>query len=467
MPPTLALLIWLVLLLGLLRYDPAKESKTSLALWVPLIWMFIVGSRLPSLWLGGQFEESSQTLEEGNPINRTIFLVLIVLAIGILISRSFKWSDFFVRNLALMAFISYAIVSIFWSDFPLVSFKRWFRDLGQYLIILVVLSDPQPLEAFRTLLRRLGYLLLPLSILLIKYYPKSGMYYNGWTGAPEFVGAGTGKNTLGVECLVAGIFFFWDTMTRWPYRKERQTRRIIFVNILFIVMTLWLLHLADSATSRVCLAIGCLVILAAHTKAFTRHSTFLKVLIPASFCLYLVLAFGFDLNGTLAREVGRDPTLTTRTSIWKILLDMHTNPVVGTGYESFWLGSRLNWVWQRSFVGIGEAHNGFLEVYLNLGIIGVSLLIIFLISSYRTICRTFTHDPGLGSLRLALWTIMPFYNMTEAAFKYHLMWFTFLLVAIAVPYCAADRVRSVAPLENEIATEQLSRISFRYRKFVG
>lgn len=467
MPPSLALLIWLVLLLGLLRSDPAKEPGTSLALWVPLIWMFIVGSRLPSFWLGSQFEESSQALEEGNPINRTIFFVLIVLAIGILVSRSFKWGNFFRRNLTLVAFVSFALVSVLWSDFPLVSFKRWVRDLGHYLIILVALSDPHPLEAFRTLLRRLGYLMLPLSILLIKYYPQMGMQYNGWTGTAEFVGAATSKNTLGVECLVAGIFFFWDTMTRWPYRKERRTKRIILVNIVFITMTLWLLHVSDSATSRVCLAIGCLVILATHTKAFTRHPTFLKVLIPAFFCLYLILAFGFDMIGDLAREVGRDPTLTTRTLIWKTLLNMHTNPVVGTGYESFWLGSRLQTVWQTSVGEIAEAHNGFLEVYLNLGIIGVTLLIGFLISSYRAICRTFTTDSDLGSLRLALWTIMPFYNMTEAAFKYHLMWVTFLLGAIAVPYRAADRVRAVAPLDNEIAAEQLSRPPFQSRKFAG
>ena len=32
MPPTLALLLWLVLLLALLRFDPAKDPGTSLAL---------------------------------------------------------------------------------------------------------------------------------------------------------------------------------------------------------------------------------------------------------------------------------------------------------------------------------------------------------------------------------------------------------------------------------------------------
>jgi exopolysaccharide production protein ExoQ len=438
MPPAIALSIWLVLLLGLLLFDPAKNSDTSLALWVPLIWMFIVGSRLPSLWIGARYlRVQAQALEEGDPLNRTFFAVLIVLASSILILRSFKWGHFFTRNFALSTFVVFGLMSILWSDFPLVCFKRWFRDLGHYLMILVVLSDPDPLEAVRTVLRRLCYLLLPLSLLLIKYYPELGKLYNDWTGAPEFVGAMTGKNTLGVACLVSGIFFFWDTVTRWSRLKDRKTRRIVIVNVAFIAMTLWLLYLARSATSSVCLVIGCLIIAAAHTKVFGRHPTFLRVLIPASFCLYLILAFGFDMNGDLARSVGRDPTLTTRTFIWKTLLNMQTNPFVGTGYESFWLGPRLQSVWRGPSGRIAEAHNGYLEVYLNLGLIGLILLVGFLISSYRTICRSFATHSSLTSLNLALWGTMLFYNMAEAAFKYHLMWVTFLLAACTV-FCKAE-----------------------------
>jgi exopolysaccharide production protein ExoQ len=441
MPPTLALLLGLILLLALLCFDPAKDSETSLALWVPLTWMFIVGSRLPSQWLGGQVWTGVKEIEEGNPLDRTIFTVLILLAIGILMSRSFKWGDFFARNFALMAFLSFALVSVFWSDFPFVSFKRWFRDLGGYLVILVVLSDPRPLEAVRTLLRRLSYVLVPLSILLIKYYPNLGKQYTVWQGTAMFTGATTSKNMLGGLCLVSGIYFFWDTVTRWSDRKERRTKLIILLNITFFAMTFWLLDLANSATSRVCLVIGCLVIVAARSRTFKRHPSFLKGMIPGTFCLYLVLAFGFDMNGKLASQVGRDPTLTERTTIWKIILDMHTNPLVGTGYESFWLGPRLLRVWQ-AYPGINEAHNGYLDVYVTLGGIGLFLLVGFLIASYRTICKRITSSSALASLSLAVWTVLLFYNVTEAAFKGGLLWLTLLLGVIAIPERAQDQVRS-------------------------
>ncbi len=115
------------------------------------------------------------------------------------------------------------------------------------------------------------------------------------------------------------------------------------MNLAFIAMTLWLLDMSNSATSRLCLVLGCLVVAAAHSKVFSRHPSFLKVGLPCGICLYLVLAFGFgiDINAEIASAVGRDPTLTGRSNIWDAVLSTHTNPLIGTGYESFWLGPRL------------------------------------------------------------------------------------------------------------------------------
>jgi exopolysaccharide production protein ExoQ len=442
MPPTVALILWLILLLALLRFDPAREPETSLALWIPVIWMFIVGSRLPSQWVGSQMGTVAQVLEEGNPLDRAIFSILILLAVCVLILRGFNWGGFVSRNLALIAFVSFALASVLWSDFPYVAFKRWFRDLGSYFVILTVLSDPRPLEAARTLLRRFCYLIVPLSILLNKYYPFMAKQYGMWNGLAEITGAATSKNMLGAVCLVSGVFFFWDTVTRWSERKEPRTRRIILLNVAFLAMTLWLLNLANSATSQVCLVIGCIVIAAVHSGWGGRHFTFIRVLIPATFCLYLILAFGFGMNGQFASQIGRDPTLTGRSVIWKAVLSTNTNPLIGTGYESFWLGPRLNQVWEfEGAGGVNEAHNGYLEVYLNLGMIGVALLVVLLFSSYRTIGKRFTSSVALASFSLAMWTVILFYNVTEAAFRGGVMWLILLLVGIFVPERAEQRLR--------------------------
>jgi len=447
MPPPVAFAVWLILLLGLLYFDPAKDPKGSVALWVPVIWIFILGSRLPSQWLGRGVTSGVEALEEGSPIDRTILTALILLAVLTLLSRGFAWGRCLSLNMALVAFLAYALLSCCWSDFPLIALKRWFRDLGNYLMIFVILSDRCPLEAVRTVLRRLAYLLIPLSILLFKYFPEMGMQYTIWSGERMFVGATTSKNMLGVACLLSGIYFVWDTVCSWPQRKNGRVRRILAVNTAFLGMTLWVLHLSNSATSKVCLVIACIAIFIIRSQWGRRHPGYLKAIIPATFCLYLILAFGFNLNGQLASEVGRDPTLTDRTLIWNTVLALHTNPLLGTGYECFWMGPRLKWIWQ-AFGPINESHNGYLEVYLNLGLIGVFLIGVLLFSSYRGIWRSSLKvDFDLATLNLSIWTVMLFYNMTEAALKSGLMWLALLLGAIAVPRAPEKRVKALHSLE--------------------
>lgn len=459
-PPTIALILWAILLLALLRFDPAREPNSSVALWVTVIWMFIVGSRLPSQWLGWAGGIEVQSLEEGSPLDRTVFSILILLALATLIRRSFNWGGLISRNLCLTAFLLFALVSFFWSDFPLIALKRWFRDLGNYFVILVVLSDPDPLAAVRVVLRRFAFLIIPLSILLVKYFPYLAKHYDSWTGLAEYVGAATSKNMLGNVCLVSGVFFFWDIVTRWSARKERNTKWIIRLNLCLFAMTLWLLNLSRSATSQVCLAIGCVVILAVHSAWGHRHLTLIRVLIPATFCLYLILAFGLDLNGAMVKYLGRNPTLTDRTLIWSAVLKQHTNAIVGTGYESFWLGPRLQRIWQL-VGGINEAHNGYLDIYLTLGAIGVFLLLAFLVASYQTIGKKLADSFTFGSLGLAIWAVIVYYNVTEAAFKGGLLWLVLLLGGISLPTLAEEPVKkAVTPA----AYGKDSKVRLRFRE---
>jgi O-antigen ligase len=452
MPPTVALILWLVLLLALFFFDRAREPKVSAALWVLVTWLFFVGSRTPAMWLGLSYGGSAaQALEEGNPLDRTIFLLLALAAMAILVSRSFQLGKFVAQNSALAFFLVFTLFSVIWSDFPLATFKKWFRDSGVYMAVLVVLSDPRPLEAVRTVLRRVCYLLVPLSIVLIKYYPELGKTYSPW-GGEQYTGVTTSKNMLGALCLVSGILFFWDTIARWQQRSEVRTRRVILVNIAFMGMSVWLLNLSQSSTSTVCLAIGCLVIAAAHSSFGRRHPSLVKALAPLSFILYLILTLGFGMSAQLSAAVGRSGNMSDRTHIWEVLLSAPINPLLGTGYQSFWLGWRVPWVWARmSGDNVMAAHNGYLQIYLDLGLIGLFLLCTFLIATYRNICKRLKPLTPLGSLGLGLWTLLLFYNVTEASFEVDLLFVAFLLAAIPMPERAVDRAPTLHPVDVEFA----------------
>lgn len=448
MSPSLALLLWFVLLVALFRFDPARTRKTSAALWVPLTWFFFLGSRSPTMWLGLSYGSGAQALEDGSPLDRTIFLLFTVAAFAILVSRSFQWHKLLAQNSALICFLAFALLSVIWSDFPLATFKKWFRDLGIYMAVLVVLSDPRPLEAIRTVLRRVCYLLIPLSILLVKYYPSLGKTFSPW-GSQEFTGVSTSKNMLGALCLVSGIFFFWDTVTNWHERRNRRVKRVILVNIAFIGMTLWLLNLSDSKTSTICLAVGCMMIAAAQCNFGRRHPGLVKTLAPVSFLLYLILTFGFGMGAQLSQAVGRSGNMSDRTRIWAAALSVPINPLFGTGYQSFWISTqRVQRVWAKlDGDTVLEVHDGYLQIYLDLGLIGLFLLCTFLIATYRKICKKLKTLTGPGSLSLGLWTVLLFYNVAEASFEVNMLFVTFLLAAIPVYGQAADRMPVPRPVE--------------------
>jgi exopolysaccharide production protein ExoQ len=463
MPPSLALFLWFALLLALLWFDPAREPKGSAALWLPVIWMSILGSRLPSQWLGGQGGVSAEAFSEGSPFDRIVYFAIIFLAIGVLAQRPFHWGKFVGRNSTLFALLLLELLSATWSEFPFIAFKRWFRDLGGYLVILVIVSDPRPLEAVRTVLRRLCYFLISLSVVLVKYLPEVARRYDYWTGTAEYVGVTTSKNMLGLLCLLSGLYFFWDTATRWPERKQRRIKRVIAVDVAFLAMTVWLLKLSNSATSRVCFVLGCLVIVATHVEFFKRRPAFLKVMIPAAFGFYAVLAFSFDMLGKFAGAVGRNATLTDRSKIWDVVRAQQTNPLLGTGYQSFWLGSRLESIWANGVGHINETHNGYLDIYLNLGIVGLVFVGAFLIAGYRNIWRKISVLSPLGSFSLAIWAILLFYNVTEAAFAGGLLWLALLPGALGAPNHAEQRIVSRSrrpygtrsyPISQEIMNER-------------
>jgi hypothetical protein len=81
----------------------------------------------------------------------------------------------------------------------------------------VMLTEDDPAQAVEMLIR-CWYFLIPFSIVLIKYYPQYGRDYSIWTGAKYSVGVTTNRNQLGVQCLIGGLFFFWDFARRWSDR---------------------------------------------------------------------------------------------------------------------------------------------------------------------------------------------------------------------------------------------------------
>ena len=443
MPPIIALLACLVTIFVLMRLDIARAPEVSKAIWIPFIWMLILCTRLPAQWLNLMPASQAEAFAEGSPLDRTVYLTLTLIAVGILVSRRAGILNLLKGNIALSVLILLGLASVAWSDFPFITFKRWFRDLGGFLMIGVVLSESSPVDAVTTLLRRLSYVVIPLSVVLIKYYPNIGRGFDRWSGIPQEVGVTSSKNILGVLCLLSMLLFFWDTLRRWSNRSDRQTRQVLFLNFIFLGMTLWLLNRANSSTSTLCVALGCSFLALSHTRFIQPRPARLKVLIPLVLSLYFILDWGFDIRSIVVSLAGRDSTLTGRTDLWEYLSTVDVNWLLGTGYESFWLGSRFENALARFQWGPTQAHNGYREMYLNLGMLGLSVVFVLLFTSYRKICKGLTVDFGPALLGLTLWITVLCYDVTEAAFRLgHPLWLSFLLVSLSIPSLRTQPVHS-------------------------
>jgi len=82
--------------------------------------------------------------------------------------------------------------------------------------------------------------------------------------------------------------------------------------------------------------------------------------------------------------------------------------------------------------GINSAHNGYIDVYLNLGWVGLSLIAFILVGGYRRTVATFRRNPELAGLMLAFVATSAIYSVTEAGFRILTpTWICLLLAALA------------------------------------
>jgi len=434
----IATVVYVVGILGLFWLDRDPDSRTSKALWIPVAWLLIAGSRPVSMWLHmAPPTDQTDVYLEGSPVDRFLFTTLLAIGCWVLIMRGRRVTRLLSVNWPILLFFLYCALSAVWSDYPEVAFKRWIKALGDLVMVLIVLTDIDPSAAVKRFLARSGFVLIPLSVLLIKYYDEFGRGYNRWTWTPYYTGVTTGKNILGMICSIFGLVSLWlfFEACRSDEERFRKKGRLIAHGTL-LGMVVWLFWMANSVTSLTCflMASGLIVSISLHEPR--RRPMRAHFLVAAALSLTLFALF-FDSGGNLVETLGRNSTLTGRTDIWSEVVSMVGNPLLGTGFESFWLGARLEAIWGRHWWHPNEAHNGYLEVFLNLGWIGVTLLAVVMVTGYRNIVGALRRDEYASGLRLGYFLVATIYSLTEAGFRMMCpMWIAFLLATTVVPEAA-------------------------------
>ncbi|MFO0699168.1 MAG: O-antigen ligase family protein [Nitrospira sp.] len=432
MPPVLAVISTLLLIAFLFYWDYKDGRSPSPALAIPCIWIFIRGSRSLTEWFNLGTPPTGIDIVDGTPLDAAVTFLLMGIGFAILLRRRVSWVVLFRENWALVLFLFYCAISITWSDFPFVSFKRWFKYFADPIMVLIVLTDRDPLRAVETVSRTMVNLLVPLSILFIRYFPDLGRAYDDWTGTAVYTGVTTNKNLLGFVLMVCGLSLVWRLYKGWVTENRNKLDSVI--PLLLLGMVGWLFNMANSKTSLICFLIGVTFFFVLGLSGIRKN---LLVYITIGMVAFIVLQTTVNLTGLIITSAGREETLTGRTELWAVLLSMQQHPILGFGFESFWLGARRQMLQEMWYFAPNQAHSGYIELYLNLGWVGCLFLGGVILSCYSKLSKLLTigsHKDDwvvFGRLGMAYLLIYLLYNYTEAAFKSpHLLFVFFLLFAM-------------------------------------
>ena len=302
-------------------------------------------------------------------------------------------------------------------------------------MVLIVVSEANPLAAVKALLIRSSYVLVPVSVVIVKYFPDFGRYYDYWTGRVYYRAICTDKNMLGMTLTVLALALMWALLDAGKRKSSRDKKLEILVYALLLAMNVWLLRLADCATALACIVVGVVTMLLLGLRNVRRNIRVWMILGIFSAAVLALPDVRSTITEPIVRLLGRDVTFTGRDAVWRAVLEQDVNPIVGVGSYSFWMGERV----EKPLPGLGgwanEAHNAYLEIYLNVeGLIGLGLYLSILATGVRKSVRELVRGKnGVGeSFRLAFVIVAVMYGATEAVVRSNLIWLGLLMVVVRV-----------------------------------
>jgi hypothetical protein len=207
------------------------------------------------------------------------------------------------------------------------------------------------------------------------------------------------KNTLGAVALLGGLFALYGT--------TRSDARMRLAGCLLLPVVGLLMVLSRSKTS---LALLFVVPVLAFAAGFLgrRLRIALPIVLAVGAAVAIFLASG-AIDGIsaadLSRMVSGDDTFTGRSELWRFAAGaIAERPILGWGYQSFWgvEGSPQASLPDGFLRRTPHAHNGYLDLLLQGGVVALVLFLAMLTMAARRIDRIADADPGLGFLATAL-----------------------------------------------------------------
>ncbi len=312
------------------------------------------------------------------------------------------------RRKFLWAFVGLLMASTLWSAVPNLTLRRSIVVLGATFFGLYLSARYSLREQMRLLAWAMGIAIL-LNVVFMLAFPSlakeaAGLYEGTWRGIFAQ------KNVLARIMLVSALNFLLVAL---------DTRRYRYLLWIGFGMSIMLLLLANSKT-----ALAAFLVIVTLIPLFRALRWNYNVAVPFFTILLLVIgSIAILLIGNteaIFNALGRDITLTGRTGIWAIVLDkIIQHPWLGYGFEGFWLGMEGESadIWYETYFMAPNAHNGFLDLALQLGFIGLLFFMLsFLQSCLRAVTWLRLNKTTEGLWAIVYLTFLLLCNITESVF---------------------------------------------------
>jgi exopolysaccharide production protein ExoQ len=388
-----------------------------------------VGSPLILILSGGASEGDLQDDAIDVQLIKQIFSIIYAISFCLLLLRWKQVIPVVLRGGWIWLLLGLAICSIFWSFSPDLTQTRVVALTGSMMFSLYFASR----YTLREQLYIFGWVFgigTIASLLFVVLLPKFGIM--GGIHAGAWRGIYTHKNGLGRTMLLSAIIFLLLALTA-------KKNRWLFWTLLGTSIAMLLLSKSSSPL------INLLILMSIFFVLQILRWNYL-FLVPALIGIFSVGMISYALlttnAGQIASSFGKDLTLTGRTDFWPLILDkIRDSPWLGYGFGAFWQGldGPSAYVWNASAFKTPNGHNGYLDLCLDLGIVGLAIYTIEFVTSFqRALIQIRTVRTADAFLPVLLLCLVVLSNLTESSLvmQNNLLWT--LQVSTFLSLCSSE-----------------------------
>jgi exopolysaccharide production protein ExoQ len=337
------------------------------------------------------------------PVKPNLFvaLLLMCLAMAIGLGPSGRAARI-VLTAPVVALITWWMLSGTWT-FNLAGFRRDTMLIVPLIVVTVAIAGLLPITDFYRGLLAGCQVAIAWTVIFTVTNPSTAMRHPD-DAIPGWIGSFIHKNAL-------APFMLFTVLVAWSFEPHRTRRRVMYgVAGFFIVMSQSTTALAIGL---VLIPLGLLVRRLARLNAGGRSALLLVAFVGC-------ITFGVALIAaaeSLLESRGKDLTFTSRTDIWTGAVEaIAERPLLGYGAGGVWVN--LNAEPARSILrGLGfpvfHAHNGYLEVLLQLGGVGLGLVLLLMFLVFRFGALELVRDVDVGVFMMLFVLLIALTSLSE------------------------------------------------------